>query len=208
MQNKKINIKKQDDIGIYGFTIIEVLVALGVFVIAILIITAFIINSYKLQNFTYEQSTAISEARRGIETMVKELRETLPGDTGAYPIELAETQEIIFYADFDRDDAIEKVHYWLDGSDFKKGVIEASGNPLTYNPANEQVETISRYVRNYEDAIFIYRDSDYIALNTPADPNEVKLINVYLKINMFDNRAPMDYELESDVALRNLKENL
>ena len=182
MQNKKINIKKQDDIGIYGFTIIEVLVALGVFVIAILIITAFIINSYKLQNFTYEQSTAISEARRGIETMVKELRETLPGDTGAYPIELAETQEIIFYADFDRDDAIEKVHYWLDGSDFKKGVIEAGGNPLTYNPANEQVETISRYVRNYEDAIFIYRDSDYIALNTPADPNEVKLINVYLKI--------------------------
>jgi len=208
MQNKKINIKKQDDIGIYGFTIIEVLVALGVFVIAILIITAFIINSYKLQNFTYEQSTAISEARRGIETMVKELRETLPGDTGAYPIELAETQEIIFYADFDRDDAIEKVHYWLDGSDFKKGVIEAGGNPLTYNPANEQVETISRYVRNYEDAIFIYRDSDYIALNTPADPNEVKLINVYLKINMFENRAPMDYELESDVALRNLKENL
>ena len=191
-----------------GFTIIEALVALGVFVIAILIITAFIINSYKLQNFTYEQSTAISEARRGIETMVKELRETLPGDTGAYPIELAETQEIIFYADFDRDDAIEKVHYWLDGSDFKKGVIEASGNPLTYNPANEQVETISRYVRNYEDAIFIYRDSDYIALNTPADPNEVKLINVYLKINMFENRAPMDYELESDVALRNLKENL
>ena len=208
MQNKKINIKKQDDIGIYGFTIIEVLVALGVFVIAILIITAFIINSYKLQNFTYEQSTAISEARRGIETMVKELRETLPGDTGAYPIELAETQEIIFYADFDRDDAIEKVHYWLDGSDFKKGVIEAGGNPLTYNPANEQVETISRYVRNYEDAIFIYRDRDYIALNTPADPNEVKLINVYLKINMFENRAPMDYELESDVALRNLKENL
>ena len=191
-----------------GFTIIEALVALGVFVMAILIITAFIINSYKLQNFTYEQSTAISEARRGIETMVKELRETLPGDTGAYPIELAETQEIIFYADFDRDDAIEKVHYWLDGSDFKKGVIEASGNPLTYNPANEQVETISRYVRNYEDAIFIYRDSDYIALNTPADPNEVKLINVYLKINMFENRAPMDYELESDVALRNLKENL
>ena len=208
MQNKKINIKKQDDIGIYGFTIIEVLVALGVFVIAILIITAFIINSYKLQNFTYEQSTAISEARRGIETMVKELRETLPGDTGAYPIELAETQEIIFYADFDRDDAIEKVHYWLDGSDFKKGVIEAGGNPLTYNPANEQVETISRYVRNYEDAIFIYRDRDYITLNTPADPNEVKLINVYLKINMFENRAPMDYELESDVALRNLKENL
>ncbi|MFH1456876.1 MAG: prepilin-type N-terminal cleavage/methylation domain-containing protein [Patescibacteria group bacterium] len=191
-----------------GFTLIEALVALGIFIIASMVIAAFITNSYKLQNFTFEQTSAIDEARRGVETMVKELREALPGDTGAYPIELADTHEIIFYADFDRDDAIEKVHYWLEESDFKKGVTEASGNPLAYNQADEQTETISRYVRNYTDAIFTYRDSNYNALSTPADPNEVKLIHVYLKINMFENRAPANYELESDVTLRNLKENL
>jgi type II secretory pathway pseudopilin PulG len=198
----------QNDIANHAFTLVETIVAIGIFVIACLVIAAFITNSYKLQNFTFEQSTAIDEARRGIETMVKELREVLPGDTGAYPIESADDQEIIFYADFDRDDAIEKVHYWLDENDFKKGIIEASGNPLTYNPANEQVEIISRYVRNHENKIFTYYDNSANELESPADPNQVKLINVYLKINMYENRAPLDYDLESDVSLRNLKENL
>ena len=114
----------QNDIANHAFTLVETIVAIGIFVIACLVIAAFITNSYKLQNFTFEQSTAIDEARRGIETMVKELREVLPGDTGAYPIESADDQEIIFYADFDRDDAIEKVHYWLDENDFKKVLLK------------------------------------------------------------------------------------
>ncbi len=200
MINKKKNLS--------GITLIELLVALGIFVFASIMIWSFINNSYKLQNFTFEQSSAITEARRGIETMVKELREALPGDNGSYPIELANPQELIFYADFDRDNAIEKVHYWLDENDFKKGVTEASGSPLIYNPIDEEVEVISRYVRNGTTTIFTYRDSDYAELTTPADPNNVKLINAFLTINVYQERAPFDYELESDVTLRNLKENL
>jgi type II secretory pathway pseudopilin PulG len=197
--------KKKNQLGI---TLVELLVALSVFVVASIIIWSFINNSYRLQNFTFEQSSAITEARRGIETMVKELREALPGDNGSYPIELANPQELIFYADFDRDNAIEKVHYWLDGNDFKKGVIEASGNPLTYNPANEEIKTISRYVRNGTSTIFTYRNSEYTELTTPADPNDITLVNAFLTINVYEERAPFSYELESDVTLRNLKENL
>lgn len=199
-----MNIKKNQT----GVTLVELLVALAIFAIASIIVWAFITNSYKLQNFTFEQSSAITEARRGVETMVKELREALPGDNGSYPIELANPQELIFYADFDRDNAIEKVHYWLDGSDFKKGVTESSGTPLIYDPLDEEVQTISRYVRNNTTTIFTYRDSDYAALTTPADPNNIQLINTFLTINVYQNRAPFDYELESDVTLRNLKENL
>ncbi len=189
-----------------GFTIIELIVAISVFVLATFGVASFIVQNFKVQNFSLEQSTAINEARRGVETMVKELRETLPGDTGAYPIESANEQELIFYADYDRDNAIEKVHYWLDGTDFKKGVLEASGTPLQYSGL-EQVDTISRYVRNDVAPIFIYYDSNYTQLLTPAEPDEVKLIHVYLRINVVPNRAPIDFELESDVNLRNLKEN-
>ncbi|OIO16603.1 hypothetical protein COV56_01595 [Candidatus Kuenenbacteria bacterium CG11_big_fil_rev_8_21_14_0_20_37_9] len=189
-----------------GITILEIIMAIFVFIIASFVVSAFIIQNFKVQNFTLEQSSAIDEARRGVETMIKELREALPGDTGAYPIELADDQELIFYADYDRDQAIEKVHYWLNGSDFKKNVIEASGNPLAYSGAGETV-IISKYVRNNETAVFTYRDSNYSELATPADLNSVKLVHVYLKINVFENRAPMDFELESDSTLRNLKEN-
>jgi len=191
----------------YGITLIELLTAISVFVLASFIVSVFIIQSFKVQNFSLEQSSAITEARRGVETMVKELREALPGDTGAYPIELANPQELIFYADYDRDNSIEKIHYWLDGSDFKKGVIEASGSPLQYS-GEEQIEIISRYVRNDEEPIFTYRDGNYNQLSTPADPDNVKLIHVYLRINIKPNKAPSDFELESDVSLRNLKENL
>ncbi len=192
----------------FGFTLIEIMTAIGIFILASTILWSFIVNSYKVQNFSMEQADAITEAQRGVETLVKELREALPGDNGAYPVELADAQNIIFYADFDRDNAIEKVHYWLTGSDLKKGVTEPSGSPLTYNPANEQVKTISRYVRNNSIPVFIYRDGDYASLATPADPDAVKLVHIYLKINVVPTRAPMNYDLESDVVLRNLKDNL
>jgi len=191
-----------------GITLMEILVAMAIFIIASILIWMFIRNSYRVQNFSFEQSSAITEARRGIETMIKEAREALPGDNGAYPLVLAEDQEFIFYADFDRDDAVEKVHYWLDGSDFKKGVIEPSGVPASYNPEDEQTEIISRYVRNEEVAVFTYFDGDYATLTAPADLDEIKLIHSFLKINIYPDRAPLNYELESDVSIRNLKENL
>ena len=190
-----------------GLTLIEILIALAIFILSTLALYVFIDQNFKAQNFSLEQSTAINEARRGIETAVKELREAMPGDTGAYPIELADSHEIIFYADYDRDDAIERVRYFLDGSDFKKNVIEASGYPLAYSGEGDTI-IISQYVRNNEVPVFTYRDSDYIELTTPADANRVKLIHIYLKVNVAENRAPIDYELESDVYLRNLKENL
>lgn len=191
-----------------GFTLLETLIALAIFAVVSLILWAFIANAYKTQNFSLDQSSAITEAQRGVETFVKELREALPGDTGAYPIEVADAQNLIFYADFDRDNAIEKVHYWLDGSDLKKGIIEASGSPLTYNPDTEQVSILSRYVRNETDPIFTYRDGDYNELAAPADANAVKLVHIYLRIDLYPQKAPTNYDLESDVAIRNLKENL
>lgn len=190
-----------------GITLLEILVAIAVFVLATIAVAVFISQVFKAQNFSLEQSAAISEARRGVETMVKELRETLPGDTGAYPIDSANDQDLIFYADYDRDNAIERVHYWLDGTDFKKGVLEASGNPLQYS-GEEQVSIISKYIQNSSIPIFTYYTNEYTTIATPADPNEIKLINVYLKINVKPEQAPTDFELQSDVMLRNLKENL
>ncbi|MFH1890822.1 MAG: hypothetical protein ABIJ91_04650 [Candidatus Kuenenbacteria bacterium] len=189
-----------------GITILEIIVAISIFVAASIMIAGFITQNFKAQNFSLEQSSAINEARRGVETMVKELRETLPGDTGAYPIESANAQELIFYADYDRDTQIERVRYWLDGSEFKKGVIEASGSPLSYS-GEEEVHVISRYVRNYSTEMFKYRDGDYTEIVAPADPTSIKLVSIYLKINVFEDRAPTNFELQSDVALRNLKEN-
>lgn len=207
--------KKNKIIDSRGVTLVEILVALGIFLLVIGMIWIFIQQSYSVQNFTLGQTMAIGEARRGVETLVKEVREALPADTGTYPIEKADDFEFIFYADYDRDAAVERVHYYLDGSDFYKGVTEGSGDPLQYLPENEQVTIISRYVRNTAtEPVFQYYDGSYSGKQTdeplpsPANVAQIRLVHINLKINIKPDQAPTDYYLESDVQIRNLKDNL
>jgi len=325
-----------------GFTLIEMLVTMAVFVIAMGAVSVFIVTSYRSQAYAFQQSTAIEEARKGIEIMVKELREATTGDNGAYIIESAQDYEIIFYSDIDKDGDTEKVRYFIyqssalsnegdcvsysqggtcnisfdnftenpvelaqveicaegdlnggneyvsvsadgsylgricqsgcgqcsnqwqgctdfdvtqlaaDGSisfladsssavgsggggfcdwqqnnhsfkakfDFswtetdtsaniilRKGVIEPTGYPIEYPAENEQVTILSQYLRN-QMPIFRYFDGNSNELIAPARLEDTKLMRVHLIININPERAPSDFELESNVQIRNLKDNL
>jgi len=96
-----------------GFTFIETIVAIFVFTLTMGVVSGFIVMAYRTQSYTWQQSIAIDEARRGIEIMVKEIREARTGDDGSYPIEKAEDKEFIFYSDIDNDGATERVRYFL-----------------------------------------------------------------------------------------------
>ncbi len=319
------------------FTLIETLVALGIFGLIIVLVFSLISVLYRTQGYSWQQSLAIDEARRGVETIVKEAREAKQGDDGSFVIEQAGDKEFIFYSDIDQDDQVERVRYFLgeissgqqtqycfslvDGgscnvlfSDFltgelqsarlevsvegdfgldweyadiyvdgnylgavcqsgcsdcagdwqgtavfdlsqeaadgflnlmadatvqvdnmcfwqephhsmkvkftlswqeeiiglanqlKKGVIDPTTGPVEYPVENEQISILSSYVRN-SPPIFEYFDqsgqpiSDY-----SARLSETKVMKVYLVINVDPNKPPQDFELESYVQLRNLKE--
>jgi len=96
-----------------GFTLIEALVAIVIFTLAMVAISGLIVLAYRTYGYSWEQSVAIEEARRGVETMVKEIREAKNGQDGSYPIELAEDKEFIFYSDIDGDGKTERVRYFL-----------------------------------------------------------------------------------------------
>ncbi len=198
-----------------GLSLMEILVALGILLLVTALVWMFVKQSYFFQSFVFEQSTSINEAQRGVETLVKEAREAMPADTGAYPIESADKFELIFYSDYDRDVTVERVRYFLSGSDFIKAVTEPSGSPLVYSPQNEEQTIISRYVRNTQDEpVFTYYNGDYPddtehnPLPTPADPLALRLVHIRLKINAIPDKAPKEFILESDVQIRNLKDNL
>ncbi len=196
-----------------GFTFIETLVTITIFALAMGAVSGFIIMGYRTQSYTLEQSAAIAESRKGVETMVKEIREARPGDDGAYIIEKAEDFQFIFYSDIDKDAATERVRYFIQGTDFKKGVIKATGSPPDYPLEQEEITTISSYIRNAP-PIFEYYNGDWPEdtvnnpLSTPARLQETKLMRVYLVINVDPNRPPQNFELESCVQVRNLKTNL
>lgn len=203
---KKLNTK--------GISLLETTFTIAIFTTAILIVGNFVTRGYQTIKFTQEQNTAIKEAQKGIKTMVKEIREARTGDNGAYALVKADDQEFIFYSDIDQDNDIERVRYFLNGTDFIKGVIEPSGNPITYIEQNEATSTLSQYVQNGGDPIFYYYNGDWPGdiinnpLPTPSRLVDTKLMRVYLKINITPDRSPTYFELESSTQIRNLKTNL
>lgn len=197
-----------------GFSLIEVIVTIFIFTLTLTAVTGFIIYLYRAYSYSFEQIQAINEARKGIETMVKEIREAEYGDDGSYPLKEAGDFQFIFYSDIDRDESVERVRYFLDGTDFKKGIIEPSSDPPQYVLTDETVSILSFYVRNTSESIFTYYNGDWPtdSVNNPLPTltrlTDTKLMHVYLKINIDPDRPPDNFELESDTQIRNLKTNL
>lgn len=190
-----------------GFTLIETIMAVVIFALAMGVITGLIVIGYRTQGYAWQQSMAINEARKGIETMIKEIREARPGDDGSYIIEKADDYEFIFYSDIDKDSSIEKIRYFLDGTNFKKGVTEPSGWPISYPAVNENISILTEDVRNLPPIFYYYNESGQEITELPARSKDTKLMKIRLVVNINPNRAPQDFILESSVQIRNVKSN-
>jgi len=190
-----------------GFTFIETLVTIAIFALAMGAVSGFIVMGYRTQSYTWQQSQVIGEARRGIETMIKEIREARGGDDGSYIIEKAEDFQFIFYSDIDKDDLTERVRYFIEGTDLKKEVIKPQGFPISYPEENKETFILSQYVRN-NPPIFQYFDGcGKELLPLPARLKDTKLMKTYLVVNINPDRPPDEFTLESSVQIRNLKQN-
>jgi len=203
------------NIKVRGFTLLETMIVVSIFSIVSFIALTFITQSYRANRFTNQQNSAINEAKRGINTMIPEIRESTSGDNGDYPIQETQRQVFTFYGDVDLDEVVEKITYLLNGTLLEKGVTEPTGNPPIYNPLNTSTTTISKYIRNTStEAIFTYYNGDWPGdivnnpLSYPADPDEVKLIHVFLRVNTNTVTSSKDFLLETNVQLRSLKDNL
>lgn len=195
-----------------GYSLLELNVALGIFIIMIILVGSFMFQAYVLNRFTAEQNEAIESAKKSVETIVSELREASTADTGAYVLDTADAQNLIFYSDIDSDAAVEKIRYYLAGTDLTKETTKPGGDPLQYNAASTTSFVLSEYVRNGTTPIFTYYTGNYPASSTPlsysASVSQAKLVHVYLEINVNVALAPDSIKVESDVQIRNLKTNL
>ena len=127
-------------IKVAAFSLIETIVAIAIFALIIGAVTGSIVMIYRTHRYTFQQSTAIEEARRGIEVMVKEVREAREGENGSYPIEEAGDKELIFYSDIDDDGKVERVRYFLgvisSGSQTQECNSFSKGGSCTVNFSN------------------------------------------------------------------------
>lgn len=102
-----------------GFTLVETLVAIVVFTLALGGLAGMIMYSYRSYDHIWDQAVALSEVRKGIRVMSREIREAKMGEDGSYPLAKAGDKEFIFFSDIDGDGSSERVRYFLGGSGSK-----------------------------------------------------------------------------------------
>ncbi len=213
-QNKTLDLQKNIKARKFlnckaGFTLIELIVALGIFIVLITISGNFIMKGFQLKKQTYARLSATEEAQKVIRNMMHEIRNSTQSDSGDYNLATVSFQEFSFYSNVDDDENIEKVRYFLNGTDFMRGVIDPEGEPLEYLPENEVVNKVASYINNEEEAIFSYFDGDNNKVLSPSENiSSIRLVRVVLKINPNFSQGGKDYVLTSDIQIRNLKDNL
>lgn len=193
-------------------TLTELLVAMGILVMGMGGFSMLFIRSWRTNGFILESGMAASAASRVVHETVTDLRKVRQADDGDYPVESGEDFDLEVYADIDSDDVTERVHYYLDGTDFKRGVTEPSATvPVTYPADDQTVTTLIADVANESDEpVFSYYDEHYPGdtvnnpMPVPVAIADVRLIKVRIVINIDPRRAPEDTNIESMAELRNI----
>jgi type II secretory pathway component PulJ len=195
-----------------GFTLMEVVVTTGILGLIMLAVGMFQANIFGYHLSLSNQLTSQHESRRAIEQIVAELRASSYAGNGGYPIETASATSLVFYTNADRDGGIERVRYYLNGSNLQRGIIEPSGtNPVLYTGTEASTIMVKNIV-NGSTALFTYYDDSYagsgIPLSPPVNVNEVRYVHIILMIDTDPNRPPLPLRVEGGASIRNLKENL
>jgi type II secretory pathway pseudopilin PulG len=193
-----------------GFTMIETLIGVAIFVLVVGVITLFSRNIWVYNSFVSAGLTNNDTGRKILKTMVSEIRTASAADTGAYAISDATASSFTFYSNIDSDSLKEKVRYFFTGTTLQKGVTKPTGSPLTYNPVNEKITNVASNVTST--SIFSYYDKNYdgtsAALPTPVNIASVRLVKIIISIDQDPNRPPPPKTFTTQVSIRNLKDNL
>ncbi|HBB36705.1 MAG: hypothetical protein UX02_C0001G0070 [Candidatus Moranbacteria bacterium GW2011_GWC1_45_18] len=198
-----------------GMTLVEMLIAIFIFMLLMFGSTYLLGQIYKRYGFAIEQGLSIRAVQHSLGSVLEEMRGIRQSDAGSYPIEEANAFSFAAFSDADNDGVTEKVHYFFENGEIKKGVSEPSGTPPAYPVGDELVSTISENVVNTaEQPLFYYFNSDYPIdlvnnpLAVPVSPvSDIRLVKIDIYYNLDPLRAPDNIRLESFVELRNLKDN-
>jgi type II secretory pathway pseudopilin PulG len=189
-----------------GMTLLEALVWVAITSMILLAIVNSVLYFYRANTYAVEQSSAVTSAQRGIDSMIQTMREAAYSSTGAWPVIAMSETSFAFYADVDDDPFIERIRYYLDGNSLVRGVVDPSGDPPVYtNP--EALTVISDNVRNTEQAtpMFQYYDLNGDLMADLTKIAEVRFVQATVIVNVNPFRAPNQFTLRSTAAFRNLK---
>ncbi len=205
-----------------GFTLVETIVVISITSMVVMGFTMFFMRVIQMNHFSIEMGYATMFASRGVDQAVKNIRRASSGGDGSYAVESANITEFIFYANYDDDEAVERIRYFLDDDNdtFNVGVtkLDTTVVPPIYDivtddgdASDEVVSRVANYVVNNtsEDPIFTYYDLSNEELvppseGEPVNAGNVTLVKILLFVNVDQIRQPNNVRIQSHVLMRNL----
>jgi hypothetical protein len=197
-----------------GMTLVEMMVAIGILVMATGGFTLLYIRSLQTHAFTIEEGMTALANSRAVDGVIDELRRVKQGDNGDFPLVSVGDTDVIVYLNVDDDAGTERVHYFLEGTTLKRGITDPIvGTTVLYPSGDATVNTLATSVVNTADEpVFSYYNKQYPG-DTAHNPlsgaivlSDIRLIRVWLSMNIDPRHAPNNIAIESFAELRNLND--
>lgn len=189
-----------------GLTLVELLVVISILSIVMPGMSMLVYTAWTSQAYQIKLGQAAFLASRGVTTVVKNIRQAQQADNGAYLLQSGDDFDIVFYANVDDDDLVERVHYYLQNGNLLMGVTEPSTTPpYSYPSGDEETRTISGNVVNTgAEYIFRYYDTNAALLTTPVVTGSVRMVEVRLLVDVDPYSSPIPIPVKSTTTMRNL----
>lgn len=177
-----------------GLTLVELLIAVGVFGLIIAAISLFITRGTASSRSTTQQARNIEDARTNLTRIQDMIRNAQYPDASTFWLKQAAGNEIIFFANTDDDPEVEQVRYTLNGSSLERGITQpaaagedvvvtakslqnqAAGQPVfTFLPDAANVERIGIHLVVDHDPA---KEPPTLQVDTEATPRLVKALSV------------------------------
>lgn len=191
-----------------GMTLIEMLVAIGIFSVIMLGIVLLFSTLWRMQGFSVSMGMSVQQATQSMTRIEHLVRNARQADNGAYPIVDATGNELIMYSQADDDDNTERVRIWRDGTFIKRGIVQPSGTiPVQYDVATESVEIIARDIIDNNDGadLFVYYDASNAAVTTDAI-SATRMIRMTITVDVDAAELPVGVIISTIASMRNLRE--
>ncbi len=196
-----------------GFTLVELLVAIGITVLIGIMASQMIISSFRDNAIIWEQLKTQSEGRTVLNRVVNTVRRAEQSSVGGYNIAAASANDVTFYANIDEDNFREQVRFYLSGTTLYQSTVKPSGSPLTYVTSTATVVALAENIMNssYGTPVFEYYDESYSGVESPMvepiDIPSIRMIRVQIELEKDPTEIPVPLRVESMVQVRNLKTN-
>jgi prepilin-type N-terminal cleavage/methylation domain-containing protein len=197
-----------------GFTLVELIVGIAIFTILALGIIVLVSN---ILTSSSQQSGLLADSDQGRKLAFRimgEVRNGSVSSTGAYTLDTASDQQLIFYSNVDGGVDIERIRYYLSGGSLYRGVVKPTGSPLAYNLGSETSSVVQKNVANGAIPLFYYYNDSYdgtsdIFLTQPVNVTDVRMVKLNLRVyNKAGKTNTNYYTVTASGTIRGLKTNL